>query len=38
VDKLQAGQTVQVTLTFADAGDLTLTVPIAADTSPRVDN
>lgn len=38
LDKLQAGQTVQITLTFADGGDLTLTVPIAADTSPRVDN
>jgi copper(I)-binding protein len=38
LDKLQAGQTVQVTLTFANAGDLTLTVPIAADPAPRVDN
>lgn len=38
VAKLQPGQTVQVTFTFATAGDVTLTVPIAADPSPRVDN
>ena len=38
VDKILPGQTVQVTFTFANAGDLTLTLPIAADKSPRVDN
>ncbi|MFI9384126.1 hypothetical protein [Kutzneria sp. NPDC052558] len=38
VDKIQPGQTVQVTFTFASAGDLTLTLPIAADKSARVDN
>ncbi|QUQ69615.1 hypothetical protein [Kutzneria sp. CA-103260] len=38
VDKIQPGQTVQVTFTFANAGDLTLTLPIAADKSARVDN
>ncbi|GAA3431439.1 hypothetical protein [Kutzneria kofuensis] len=38
LDKLQAGQTVQVTFTFANAGDLTLNLPIAADRSPRSDN
>ncbi|MFC0430154.1 hypothetical protein [Kutzneria buriramensis] len=38
LDKLQPGQTVSVTFTFAGAGDLTLSVPIAADTAPRDNN
>ena len=37
LDKLQPGQTVQVTFTFANAGDLTLNLPIAADPAPRND-
>jgi copper(I)-binding protein len=37
VDKLLPGQTVQVTFTFANAGDLTLNVPIAATPHPRDD-
>lgn len=36
-DKLLPGQTVQVTFTFANAGDLTLNVPIAATPHPRDD-
>jgi copper(I)-binding protein len=36
-DKLLPGQTVQVTFTFANAGDLTLNVPIAASPHPRDD-
>jgi copper(I)-binding protein len=38
LDKLQPGQTVSLTFTFASAGDLTLTVPIAADPAPRDNN
>jgi copper(I)-binding protein len=36
-DKLVPGQTVQVTFTFANSGDLTLNVPIAASPLPRDD-
>jgi copper(I)-binding protein len=36
-DKLVPGQTVQVTFTFANSGDLTLNVPIAASPHPRDD-
>jgi copper(I)-binding protein len=36
-DKLLPGQTVQVTFTFANSGDLTLNVPIAASPHPRDD-
>jgi copper(I)-binding protein len=38
LDKLQPGQTVSLTFTFASAGDVTLSVPIAADTAPRDNN
>jgi copper(I)-binding protein len=38
LDKLQPGQTVQITFTFANSGDVTLNVPIANDPRPRVDN
>jgi copper(I)-binding protein len=34
-DKLIPGQTVKVTFTFANSGDLTLNVPIAASPQPR---
>ncbi|HTI23628.1 MAG TPA: hypothetical protein VL652_21710 [Kutzneria sp.] len=36
-DKLLPGQTVTVTFTFANSGDLTLNVPIAASPHPRDD-
>ncbi|MFC0546788.1 hypothetical protein [Kutzneria chonburiensis] len=36
-DKLVPGQTVRVTFTFANSGDLTLNVPIAASPHPRDD-
>jgi copper(I)-binding protein len=38
LDKLWPGQTVTLTFTFASAGDVTLSVPIAADSAPRDNN
>ena len=38
LDKLQPGQTVQITFTFTNSGDVTLNLPIANDPRPRVDN